>query len=181
MANEDRLIADNMGLVYKVLHKFKRAQDDDAMSLGMEALLKAIRTYDADKGVAFSTYATVCIYNAIGTYTRSLSAKKRQLTVTSYNDYISGTEGDTFEDIIGTKESLEDEYIRKEQQSRVFIEFDAVLNTLSDKAKEVIIYWRDSDYTATQVEIGEAVGVSQSYACRVLSTFRHKLRMKLEE
>lgn len=181
MDNEERLIADNMGLVYKVLHKFNRAYDDDALSLGMEALLKAVRTYSTDKNVAFSTYATVCIYNAIGTYTRSLSAKKRQLTVTSYNDYISGADGGTFEDIIGTKESLEEEYIRKERYSSVFEAFDAVLNTLSDKAKEVIIYWRDSDYTATQVEISEAVGVSQSYASRVLSTFRHKLRMKLEE
>ena len=65
MTNKE-LIADNLRLVYHIVHEhyptFKN--DEDIVQCGMVGLCKAANTWDANKGV-FSTYACKCIRNEI--------------------------------------------------------------------------------------------------------------------
>ena len=181
MDKEEKLIVDNMGLVYKQLHRFKRAYDADAFSFAMEALMNAARTYDSKQNTAFSTYATVCIYNAIGNYLRHLN-KKNQIHTVSYNELLSEDGNGTFEYVLGTGQNPEDEIVANERYKVLLKAFDELLNDSSnDTVRLIIEYWRDSDFTASQTDIARATGLTQSHVSRTLSAFRHKLKQKLEE
>lgn len=174
---EDKLIADNMGLVYKQLHHFHMINDDDALSFAMEALWNAARTYKGS--AAFSTYATVCIYNALGGYVRRLN-KKNQLSTISYNNTVEDDK--TFELFLGATETPEDTLIKAETYGVVLETFNDLYLALDNPtARQIIDYWHTSGFNAKQTEIAGALNVTQSYVSRVLSAFRHKLKKKLEE
>ena len=71
----DKLILDNMGLVYKVANKFKHrckniCDFDDFIQLGTIGLIKAVDNYDPEKGSSFSYYAYVKIGSEINRYIR---------------------------------------------------------------------------------------------------------------
>ena len=88
----NKLIEDNMGLVYKQLHRFNLAYDADSFSFAMEGLMNAAKTYNTKRNIKFSTYASACIYNAIMQHLRSQS-KQRQINVVYYDDPMNDTDG----------------------------------------------------------------------------------------
>lgn len=178
--DEEKLIADNMGLVYKGLHKFKLAYDSEAFSYAMEALMNAARTYDSSKAVKFSTYATVCIYNGIGKYVRQLN-KKRVLETVSYEETIQGCDELTYYDMLGSDETPETQFLRKELVDNVEKAFAVAYDSLPSTSRLVIDYWRESGFTATQVVIAKEVGVSQAAVSRTLSVFKYRLKKELED
>lgn len=176
-------IASNVGLIFKQLNKFNLAKDPEAESIGYEALYNAILTYDQSKSVQFSTYASVCIYNALGSYVRTQN-KQRQLEVISYNN-VAYTEDGTdheFVDFISTPSDVEQDYMKKELHRLVREEFQKQYDMLTnEKHKSIISLWRDSEYEASMVSIAKQVGVSQPYVSQVINSFKFNLRKRLEE
>ena len=61
------LIEHNLRLVAHIAKKFTgtNRDSDDVISIGTIGLIKAVSTYDAQKGTALATYAARCIENAI--------------------------------------------------------------------------------------------------------------------
>lgn len=61
------LIEHNLRLVAHIAKKFATANrdNDDIISIGTIGLIKAVSTYDAQKGTALATYAARCIENGI--------------------------------------------------------------------------------------------------------------------
>lgn len=176
-------IAANTGLIFTQLNKFNLARDPEAESIGYEALYNAILTYDQSKKVQFSTYASVCIYNALGSYVRTLN-KQRQLEVISYNN-VAYTEDGTdheFVDFFEAPNSVEDNYIRCERdrliRQVVKDQYDKLTN---EKHKSIILLWCKSGYTMTSVAIAKEIGVSQPYVSQVINNFKFKLKKRLEE
>lgn len=176
-------IASNVGLIFKQLNKFNLAKDPEAESIGYEALYNAILTYDQSKSVQFSTYASVCIYNALGSYVRTQN-KQRQLEVISYNN-VAYTEDGTdheFVDFISASSDVEQDYMKKELHRLVREEFQKQYDMLTnEKHKSIISLWRDSEYEASMVSIAKQVGVSQPYVSQVINSFKFNLRKRLEE
>lgn len=179
----DSKIANNIGLVYKQLYRFHLSKDPNAVSIGYEALYNAILTYNDNKTACFSTYATVCIYNALGTYVRTLN-KKRQLDVVSYNS-IAYTEDGTnheFVDLLASPVDVEQNFIKEEKCAMVRKAVQELYNSLSnEKHKAILVLWRDSDYTMQTIKIAERVGVSQPYVSQILGKFKRILKERLEE
>jgi RNA polymerase sigma factor (sigma-70 family) len=177
----EKVIADNMGLVYKQLYKFNLVQDENAFSFAMEGLMSAAKTYNKEKGFAFSTYATSCIYNAIAQYTRSLN-KKRKLDVISYDVIVDEEAETTFKDLLPDTKTLEDVVLKQELYTVLMDKFYKCLDAIDNSAHvSVIQVWQESDFTATQTEISNEVGLSQSQVSRVLSTFKYRLRKEMED
>ena len=90
--NKDVMFNENSGLIWKAikdmhLYATKDMELDDYYQIGSMGLLRAIDTYDASKGVQFSTYAVKCIKNEIGQYFQSQERDKRKMNsvTTSYN------------------------------------------------------------------------------------------------
>ena len=84
----EKLILHNLRLVAHISKKYKNSQIDteDLISIGSIGLMKAIKTFDYNKGNSFSTYASRCIENEILMTFRS--DKKNAQTV-NLDDIIS--------------------------------------------------------------------------------------------
>jgi len=174
-------IAANLGLVYQQLNRFNLTMDQDAESYAYESLYKAIQTYDPSTGAAFSTYATCVISNTLRMHIRK-SNKKRQLEVVSYDAHMSDDEdSDTFLNTVKQVEDTESIVLFNELSDAVAESFNSVYNTLTDTHKSVISMWYESNYRMTQKEIAMSLGLSQAMVSRVLSSFKYKLKLELEE
>lgn len=70
---QQRLVEHNLRLVAHLVKKFENTGEDpeDLIDIGAIGLIKAVRTFDPDKGVRLATYAARCIEN------ESLSSKRR--------------------------------------------------------------------------------------------------------
>lgn len=63
---KEQVILNNTGMVGLVLKSLNlNTQDEDLYSIGMIGVVKAVNTFNPDKGVKFSTYATPIIRNEI--------------------------------------------------------------------------------------------------------------------
>lgn len=68
----ERLVEINLPLVYKIAARFKERCDDvgDLIECGTLGLVKAIKTFDLERGCAFSTYAVPLIFGEIRRFLR---------------------------------------------------------------------------------------------------------------
>lgn len=68
----DRLVEENIGLIYMVLKRFKnRGRDmEELFQVGAEGLTKAAVRFEPDRGYAFSTYAVPMIIGEIQRFIR---------------------------------------------------------------------------------------------------------------
>lgn len=176
-------IAKHSGLIFNQFKKFNLAKDPEAESIGYEALYNAILTYDQSKNVQFSTYASVCIYNALGSYVRTQN-KQRQLEVISYNNIAYSEDGTDHEyvDFLSTSSGVEQDFMKTELHRIVREEFQKQYDMLTnEKHKTILSLWRNSDYEASMVSIAKQAGVSQPYVSQVINSFKFNLRKRLEE
>ena len=76
--NESLLISRNMGLVKTIAKRFSFSgtEFEDLVQIGTIGLLKAIRNFDASRGLALSTYAVPVIAGEIKKYLRDNGAVK---------------------------------------------------------------------------------------------------------
>lgn len=180
--DENGLLEDNKGLVYSQLHRFAMVGDTEAESIAYEALLIAVRTYEDGKS-KLSTYATVCIYNALCNYARS---KAREPEIISSNTVIHTerttdarevTLQDTFED----ERRTDDNILREELYAQLHAAYDSCYKRLTNpKHIAIVDAWQQSEYSASTRDISKQVGVSQPYASEVLINFKARLKKKME-
>ncbi len=66
MKARDKLIEHNLRLVAHIAKKFggSNCSQDDLISIGTIGLIKAVSTFNAEKSIRLSTYASRCIENA---------------------------------------------------------------------------------------------------------------------
>lgn len=175
----NELITLNYGLLKAQLFKFYLYDDPDALSFAYEALLKAINTFDGSKNNKFSTYATVCIYNRLGSYVRSLHNQK--VEVVYYEDsVIEG--GPTLLNVIDSGVRTDHGVLIKDH----IVDVKTVVNLLIDGTsnalqRRIFVVWRDSEFKATHENIATIVGCTQSYVSQVIKKFSKKVKYKLEE
>lgn len=67
MEARERLILHNLRLVSHIVRKYYASSNmqEDLVSVGTLGLIKAIDSFDVNKGAKFATYAARCIQNAI--------------------------------------------------------------------------------------------------------------------
>lgn len=174
-------IAANTGLVYKQLTAFNLLHDQDAESFAHEALWRAVTTFDASTGVAFSTYAVCCISNELRKHLRTLN-KKRQLDVVSYDAPLSSDEDSLrLADILVHPNSVECALISEEDSKRIIQAFKEEYGLLSPKHKEAIRAFYTRDGKVTQKEIATSVGLTQATVSKIVSAFRYRVKLRMEE
>ena len=68
----DRLVEMNLPLVYSIASRFRERCDDfgDLVECGTLGLVKAIKTFDPERGCAFSTYAVPLILGEVRRFLR---------------------------------------------------------------------------------------------------------------
>lgn len=172
----EELIVANKGLIYKQLYRFHLINDQDAYSHALFALYKAIITYDASKGAAFSNYATVCIFNALGCYIRGI---KSGIEEVSYDTMVC--EDASFINILPGPDTADGRYMTYKNIIDVYKILNEVLVRLPKLNKQVISLWIDSEFTIGQKELAAETKCSQSYVSRILADFKKIVKNKLRE
>lgn len=78
-----RLIEHNLRLVAHIVKKFDVTGDDqdDLISIGTIGLIKAIDTFDPDKGVRLATYAARCVENEILMHLRNTKRQRSEVSL----------------------------------------------------------------------------------------------------
>ena len=180
----DELIEKNLRLVAYIVKKYAGIGKDseDLISIGTIGLIKAIDSFDVDKGIRLATYASRCIDNELLMLLRS---EKKQAKEVYLNESIgSDKEGNEISliDIIETSdEDVTDKVLLKEDLGKLY---DYVETVLSDREMN-IIYLRygipDGSKEYTQREIADIMGISRSYISRIEKKALNKLKKAYDE
>ena len=131
------LIEHNLRLVAHIVKKFENTGEDteDLISIGTIGLIKAIESFQMNKGTKLATYAARCIENEILMHLRSL--KKARKDVSLHDPIGQDKEGNeiSLADIIGTdKAEVEDEVEMKIEKTKI----RQHIHILDDREREVI-------------------------------------------
>ncbi|MGN0383567.1 MAG: RNA polymerase sporulation sigma factor SigK [Eubacterium sp.] len=174
----DILIERNLRLVAHIVKKYNQdeRETEDFISIGTIGLIKAINTYDTNKGNRLATYAARCIENEILMMFRN--EKKRNRDVSLHEPIGTDKEGNTISllDIIESEsEGMTDKLELQENISRLYQIMPKVLNK---RELEIIIkrYGLEKNEAVTQKEIGDELGISRSYVSRIEKRALEKLK-----
>lgn len=178
-AARNELIEHNLRLVSHIIKKYYANYDEqeDLISIGTIGLIKAIDSFDADKGTRLATYAARCIENEILMHYR---ARKKDSNVVSVNEPIdTDSEGNplTLIDIISTDDTICDDIDLKKKSSQLYRYIESIE---SERDRQIIIlrYGLYNQKELTQNEIAKALGISRSYVSRIEKRVIEELREK---
>ena len=163
------LINRNLRLVAHVIKKYQQTgyDMDDLLSVGTIGLIKAVNTFNVEKGSRLATYAAKCVENEILMMFRA--GKKLSREVSIYDPIGTDKDGETVSllDILeaGDREVLETVIIRQD----VKILYEAYQENLTEMERTVIRmrYGLFGTKEHTQREIAEQLGISRSYVSRI--------------
>ncbi|NBJ80666.1 sigma-70 family RNA polymerase sigma factor [bacterium 1XD42-94] len=178
----DVLINRNMRLVAHVIKKYQSSdyETEDLLSVGTIGLIKAVNTFDMDKGSRLATYAAKCVENEILMLFRA--GKKFSKEVSIYDPIGTDKDGETVSlmDVleVESREALELVILKQDISSL----YEAYKRDLNDTEKTVIRmrYGLFGSMEQTQREIAEQLGISRSYVSRIEKKAVEKLRRGME-
>ncbi len=174
----DKLIEHNLRLVAHIVKKYNMIdkETDDLISIGTIGLIKAIDTFDEEKGIRLATYASRCIDNELLMMLRS--GKRLSKEVYLYDPIGSDREGNEINllDIIEEAEMDIVENIVLEDDIKKL--YSMISKVLTDREREIIClrYGLSNHKEVTQREIANKLGISRSYVSRIEKKALKKLR-----
>ena len=177
------LIEHNMRLVAHVVKKYQ-CQDydtEDLLSAGTIGLIKAVNTFDVDKGSRLATYAARCVENEILMLLRA--GKKRAKEVSLFEPIGTDKDGETVSlvDVIEMENPKTiDQLILDQDIKELYQAFD---QELTENEKQVISmrYGLFKGKEHTQREVAGVLGISRSYVSRIEKKAIGKLREEFEK
>ena len=168
------LIEHNMRLVAHVVKKYQ-CQDydtEDLLSAGTIGLIKAVNTFDVDKGSRLATYAARCVENEI---LMLLRAGKKPIGTDKDGETVSLVDVIEMENPKTIDQLILDQDIKELYQA-----FD---QKLTENEKQVISmrYGLFKGKEHTQREVAGVLGISRSYVSRIEKKAIGKLREEFEK
>ena len=175
------LVQRNMRLVAHISKKYNNSGEelDDLISIGTIGLIKAIDTFNVDKGIRLATYASKCIENEILMNIRS--NKKNKMQVSLQDPIGVDKEGNAISliDILGTDE----DYVvdKVELKMKISKLYEKIEKVLTEREKEIIKlrYGLTPSGYKTQREIAQQLDISRSYVSRIEKKALKKLKREL--
>lgn len=177
------LIVRNMRLVAHIVKKYQNTDEDmeEMISIGTIGLIKAVMTFQPEKGSRLSTYAAKCIDNELLMHLRNLRKVSREISI--YEPIGTDKEGNqiNFMDIIESDEPDVVEIMDKNSKIRYLRKI--LPDILTEREQEIIMlrYGLTEDKPVTQKQIANRLGISRSYVSRIEKKALGKLREKFEE
>ena len=165
----DKLIERNPRLVAHIVKKYdiKKEQTEDLISIGTIGLIKAVDSFNVDKGHKLTTYASRCIENEILMYLRS---SKNYFQNVSLNEAIATDKDGSEISLIDAIPAPQDRSIIDQMMmSENVVKLQKYLHVLDDRELEIItkrfgLFGQDE---LTQREIARQMHISRSYVSRI--------------
>lgn len=164
----NKLVEHNLRLVAHIIKKYyaSSTEQDDLVSIGTIGLIKAINTYDSDKNIKLSSYASRCIENEVLMYFRNMRRNSQSISLDETIDSDKDGNPLTLMDIMSVEDNIIDELDLKMKTQKLYKYVDEVL----DERESAIIkmrYGLCGDKPITQRETAERLNISRSYVSRI--------------
>ena len=176
------LIEHNLRLVVYIAKKFDNTGVgvEDLISIGTIGLIKAINSFDINKKIKLSTYASRCIENEILMYLRRNHKTRMEVSIDEpLNVDWDGNEL-LLSDILGTDEDIIYRNLEDEAEKKLLLK---AVNKLSERERTIIDLRfglnSPDGKELTQKEVADMLGISQSYISRLEKKIIKRLKKEM--
>lgn len=175
---KNKLIEHNLRLVAHIVKKYytnNNSDPDDLISIGTIGLIKAISSFNSEKGIRLATYAARCIENEILMNFRSLKKSSQDVYISDPIDTDGEGNSLTLIDVIADQSDVIEEIDKKIKLQKLKV----ILSGTLDEREKRIIYMRyglGGSKELTQREIAKKLNISRSYVSRIEKAALEKLR-----
>ena len=177
MEARNQLIEHNLRLVAHIVKKYYNsgADQDDMISIGTIGLIKAVSTFNSDKGIHLATYAARCIENEILMYFRNQKKSAQDVFISDPIDTDKDGNALTLIEVIADQSDIADEIDTKIKLEKLKV---ILSGCLDDREKEIIEmrYGLCGGEELTQSDIAKKLNISRSYVSRIEKSALEKLR-----
>lgn len=174
---KNKLVEHNLRLVAHIIKKYyaNTNDQDDLVSIGTVGLIKAINTFNPNKNIKLSSYASRCIENEILMYFRSVKKRSQDISLNEAIDSDKDGNPLTLMDIMSCEDNIIDELDTKIKS----IQVKSFINKeLTERERTIIIlrYGLNDDKPLTQREVAKMLNISRSYVSRIETKALKKLK-----
>ena len=159
----DYFIEHNLRLVAHIIKKYYASykEQEDLISIGTIGLIKAVGTFDSNKGIRFATYASRCIENEILMHFRGRKKYAQDLYIQDPIDVDTDGNALTLMDIMAQDGDILEDVDRKLKGDRLH----SYINQALDAREQQVIrlrYGLDGKAPMAQREVAALLGISRS-------------------
>ncbi len=183
----NELIEHNLRLVVFIVNKHygDSREQEDLISIGTIGLIRAAETFDPEKAISFSTYASTCIRNQIKMYFRKNKHKSSEVYMNEPIDTDKNGNELTIADIFKDSVCVDDEVDLRINMEKLY----KLVGTVLDERERLIISKRYGlicdDGTVSrplaQREVAKLLDISRSYVSRIEKKALDKLKKEFEK
>lgn len=175
------LVKHNLRLVAHIAKKYSNYGDNDELiSIGSIGLIKAIESFNHEKGTALATYASRCIENEI---LMTMRTSKKHRSNVSLNEPI-GVDKDGNELVIMDM-LCDDHSVIEDVENNIMMEklLNITRSVLTDREFEIVRYrYGLGGYPAlTQREVAKKFDISRSYVSRIEKKALEKIKQSVNK
>ena len=181
MHARDILIERNLRLVAHIVKKYMNSgkETDEMISVGIVGLVKAVNTYNFEKGSRLATYAARCTANELLMLMRGDRKLSREVSL--YDPIGTDKEGNEIT-LLSILEHEDEDIIDQLDKKQSLRELSNILSkVLTPREYFVVIrrYGLYGHHETTQRELAEQLNISRSYVSRIEKKALEKLRLQL--
>ena len=178
----ERLVEHNLRLVAYIAKKFENTgiEYEDLISTGAIGLIKAVKTFKADKNIRLATYASRCIENEILMQIRKNSKIKNDLSLDKpLSEDFDGNQL-VLADIIPSDDDIVVTAVDEPGDRQILGE---LISKLNSREREIMIlrYGLMGQQELTQREVAIKLGISQSYISRLEKRILFDMKTQLQK
>ena len=178
----NKLVEHNLRLVAHIIKKYYQNAGcgEDLVSIGTIGLIKAVDTFDINKNIKLSSYASRCIENEILMHFRNLRKTAQDVSLNDTIDTDKDGNPLMLMDIIASDFDIAED-VDKKLGLRVMGSY--IDSELTEREKEIILYryGLGGRKTLTQRELAKKLDISRSYISRIEKKALEKLRKRYEQ
>lgn len=164
----NKLVEHNLRLVAHIAKKYYSScsDTDELVSIGTIGLIKAVNTFDIEKNIRLSSYASRCIENEVLMYFRSAKKSAKDMSLDEAIDSDNDGNKLTLMDIMSVEDDFAEKLDTKIKSEKLKI---YIKKYLSPRERLIINlrYGLSGEEPLTQREIAEKLNISRSYVSRI--------------
>lgn len=177
----NKLVEHNLRLVAHIIKKYYgvQSEQDDLVSIGTIGLIKAINTFNPNKNIRLSSYASRCIENEILMHFRNSKKSSQDISLNETIDTDKDGNPLTLLDIMSVDDNILDNLDLK-LNSKKLGQF--IGEELDERERRIIVmrYGLNGNEPMTQKDVAKLLDISRSYVSRIETKALKKLRKRFE-